>query len=97
MVKQVSVPLRGVSDETLRDNIKARRLCNQVSVPLRGVSDETLFGCLICTSHKVGMFPSPCGELVMKPEESEALLAELKKVSVPLRGVSYETHASVHK
>ncbi len=55
----VSVPLRGVRDESeeWRESLQE----NNVSVPLRGVRDERLTNRLPIDYH-LARFPSPCGE-----------------------------------
>ena len=45
----------------------------------------------LCQAKYNTMFPSPCGDLVMKLKQHEQLVTAICSVSVPLRGFGYET------
>jgi hypothetical protein len=63
-----------------------------VSVPLRGIGYERVLSKRRLLKVPLLVFQSPCGELVMKDAAKGAAAEKVRKqVSVPLRGIGYES------
>ena len=80
----VSVPLRGCGFEILEIKNANIFIIPNVSVPLRGCGFE-IIGTYYHNVIKYDMFPSPCGDVVLKFNQTLSTRTH-NIVSVPLRG-----------
>ncbi len=90
----VSIPLRGIGYEKHHVSVVGNYVFSGVSIPLRGIGYEKRK--VLEPSCGIGkfLFPSPCGELVMKNGYISTVRDyeryKMFLVSIPLRGIGYE-------